>query len=71
MLGGLIQTNTTTDTNGIPLLMDIPWLGKLFRVDSDSERRTELMMLIVPYVIDNHQDAKAVTQAMHDLMTMQ
>ena len=63
LLGGLISTNTTTDTTGIPLLMDIPWLGRLFRVDSDSERRTELMMLIVPYIIDNHQDAKAVTEA--------
>ena len=71
LLGGLIQTNTTTDTSGVPYLMDIPWLGKLFRVDSDSDRRTETMMLIVPYVIDDNEDAKAVTQAMHDLMSMQ
>jgi general secretion pathway protein D len=71
LLGGLISTNITTDTTGIPLLMDIPWLGKFFKVDSESERRTELMILIVPYVIDNHEDAKAVTQAMHDLMSMQ
>ena len=71
LLGGLISTNITADTGGIPLLKDIPVFGRLFSTESESERRTELMMLIVPYVIDNHEDARAVTRAMHGLMNMQ
>lgn len=70
LLGGLISTTSTDDSSGIPLLMDIPLLGRLFRVDSTSETRTMLVMLIVPYIIDNDREARAVTEAMQNQLPL-
>jgi general secretion pathway protein D len=64
----LIATTSSDNSSGIPLLMDIPYLGKLFRVDSVNETRTMLMMLIVPYIIENDQDAREITEAMKGLL---
>jgi general secretion pathway protein D len=63
LLGGLIE-NTYSDSNkGIPLLKDIPVLGHLFRSSGQSTERRELIMLIVPYVVNDENDAQQLTQA--------
>ena len=46
LLGGLIEKNKTQSTAGIPLLKDIPALGRLFRRSSPGLLRNELMILI-------------------------
>ena len=48
--------------NGVPYLMDVPVLGRLFRVEKDRRERTELIVLITPYVIRNRGEAEAVTK---------
>lgn len=63
LLGGLISSNSSQGNAGIPLLKDIPGLGHLFRTDSDKSDRTELIILITPYIIANDNDAQAVTDA--------
>ena len=63
MLGGLISDNTTKGDAGIPLLKDIPGVGQLFRNNTDKSDRTELIILITPYIISNDNDAQAVTDA--------
>ena len=63
LLGGLISKNSSQGNAGIPLLKDIPGLGQLFRTNSDKSDRTELIILITPYVIANDNDAEAVTNA--------
>jgi len=63
LLGGLISKNSSQGNAGIPLLKDIPGLGQLFRTNSDKSDRTELIILITPYVIANDNDAEAVTDA--------
>ncbi|QAU25488.1 type II secretion system protein GspD [Dyella sp. M7H15-1] len=61
LLGGLIQ-QTNTDTNsGVPVLSDIPLLGKLFGSTGRNKSRTELIVLITPRVITNSDDAKQIT----------
>jgi len=50
-LGGLISTNHTTTASGIPLLMDIPLIGQLFRSDNHIVERTELIVLVTPRVL--------------------
>ncbi len=63
LLGGLIS-NTKSDGNaGIPLLKDIPVLGQLFRNNTGKSDRTELIVLITPYIIEDDNDAQAVTEA--------
>ncbi len=63
MLGGLISGNTSTGDSGVPILKDIPLLGNLFRTTNASKDRTEVIVLITPYVINDDFDAHAVTDA--------
>ena len=57
LLGGMIKKNVNTAKEGIPYLMDIPLLGKLFSSTSILETNTELLILITPRVIDSHEDS--------------
>ena len=52
-LGGLINTQLRDSVSGIPLLSDIPGLGKLFSSTSNEEIRQELMIFIQPRIVDN------------------
>ncbi len=64
LLGGLISTTTTEETRGIPLLKDIPLLGQLFRTDAQSSSKSMVVMLIVPYIIEDQEEAAAITEAL-------
>lgn len=66
LLGGLISETQTEATTGIPLLSDVPLLGSLFRVDSTKRERLNLIMLIVPYVINNDYEAREISKTFRD-----
>ena len=71
LVGGLINTSETENEKKVPVLGDIPWLGKaLFTTTARSTSRTELMVLIAPYVIGNDRDGKAVTEAFKKRLTL-
>jgi general secretion pathway protein D len=61
-IGGIIAENKNENRSGIPYLMDVPVLGRLFRTNSDETTRTELIFLITPHVIRNRSEATAVTE---------
>lgn len=63
LLGGLISSNDNTGNTGVPLLKDLPGIGQLFRSNNDSRDKTELIVLITPYVIDDDLVAEQVTAA--------
>jgi general secretion pathway protein D len=63
LLGGLISSSRSQGETGIPVLKDLPVIGQLFRSDKNSQDRTELVILLVPYVIDGDEEAKAITEA--------
>jgi general secretion pathway protein D len=50
-LGGLISSNRTRNDSGIPYLKDVRWIGNLFKSKDNSDRRTELIVLISATVI--------------------
>lgn len=62
MLGGLITENATNSESGVPGLRDIPILGALFGKSAESNRRTELVVLITPRVVRNSNDAQLLTE---------
>ncbi|MHB1271835.1 MAG: secretin N-terminal domain-containing protein [Rhodanobacter sp.] len=68
VLGGLVSTKETKGNSGVPLLKDIPLIGNLFKSQSSDKSRTELLLLIVPYIIESNQQAKDVTTAVIDSM---
>ncbi|MFA6900680.1 MAG: type II secretion system secretin GspD [Desulfurivibrionaceae bacterium] len=53
MMGGLIKKGNTTTQNKIPLLGDIPLLGWAFKYEKQSNAKTELLVMITPYVIES------------------
>lgn len=60
VMGGLTKKTNTESESGIPLLKDIPWIGKwLFGSVSMSEKRSELLVFMTPYVLDDADSAKA------------
>ena len=59
VFGGLTETSTAESETGIPLLKDIPWIGKwLFGSVSQSESRKELLVFMTPYVLDDEDSAQ-------------
>lgn len=46
MLGGLISNDERTTQTGVPVLMDIPYLGALFRSDRTEKTQRELRIVI-------------------------
>jgi type IV pilus assembly protein PilQ len=52
VIGGLTQTSVTSSRTGIPLLMELPVLGKLFGVTNRQEQKRDLLILITPHVVD-------------------
>ena len=60
-LGGLIRDDQARSNSGIPLLREIPLLGKLFSTTTEGAARTELIVLITPRVVSNQLEARQVT----------
>ena len=61
-LGGLISDKNFRGNSGIPLLQDIPVLGPLFSTRTNTDLRTELLILLTPRVVNDQRDARALTE---------
>ena len=60
VLGGLTETYKSESETGIPILKDIPWIGKwLFGTVSQTETRKELLVFMTPYVLEEGDAAQA------------
>ncbi len=52
VLGGLFQMQKVTSVEKVPLLGDIPYLGRLFRHNMDDMEKREILIFITPKIID-------------------
>lgn len=59
ILGGLVQEGSSTTVRKVPLLGDIPGLGKLFRGESTQKETTELIFFITPRIVSTEGPAVA------------
>lgn len=62
VLGGLVSEDTRDSTTKVPLIGDMPLVGTFFRSKSNQKNRTELLVLITPYVVGNSIEALAETK---------
>ena len=62
VIGGLIRETKSDGASGTPWFTDLPVLSFLFGKTSDSISKTELIILISPYVIATPDDVDAVTR---------
>ncbi len=67
ILGGLIQNSTAVSHNKIPILGDIPLLGRLFRNSSADERKSELVIYITPHIFYGTEDGAKWNDVADDL----
>lgn len=64
LIGGLITEQREGANAGVPYLKDIPMVGGLFRTSgSTKSSRTEMVLLITPYVMEDDFDSRAMTEA--------
>ena len=68
VLGGLILETTSEGRSGIPILMDIPLLGKLFSKTTEDVFRTELLITVKPQVITNSSEMRRATEDLRHQM---
>jgi general secretion pathway protein D len=63
VIGGLIQSNNKKNKQGIPMLRDIPVVGNtIFSSTDREETRTELVLIIVPQIVNPEEDSRFVLQ---------
>lgn len=55
VLGGLMQDSMRQDDEGVPGLMDLPLLGRLFRSDTDETETRELIIFLTPRIVSPHE----------------
>jgi type IV pilus assembly protein PilQ len=53
VIGGLTVTSVDKTRSGIPLLVDLPIIGKLFGFSNTQEERQDLIILVTPRIIDD------------------
>ena len=65
-LGGLVEDSVTQTRNGVPFISRVPLLGELFKSQTDTTERTELLIIIKPRVIKSAQDATDATRELRE-----
>lgn len=58
VIGGLTQTQVSRNKSGIPILMDLPGIGRLFSQTDVTERKQDLLILITPHIVDEGEVVK-------------
>ncbi len=66
-IAGLFQNNGQNDIIGLPLLMNIPILGALFRSTDFKRNESELVIIVTPYIVkpaDRPSDVRLPTDGL-------
>lgn len=61
VLGGLIEDSYSDGSSGVPFLSSIPIIGALFRSDSKSRAKTNLLVFIRPYILRDKEQSADIT----------
>lgn len=68
VLGGLLQDEYSGNQEKVPLLGDIPLFGNLFKTESRSRKKTNLMVFLRPVVVRDGAAAEQLSLDRYDLM---
>ncbi|WP_313331158.1 type II secretion system secretin GspD [Comamonas sp.] len=66
VMGGLIRDRNEDSDSGIPLLKDIPIIGKAFSSTVRKTARTELLLVMTPRVVRTDVDVREVSEELRD-----
>jgi general secretion pathway protein D len=71
VLGGLLQNQVNNTRQKVPVLGDIPLLGALFRSDSRTMSKTNLMIFMRPVVMTDDRSVEQVTGGKYEFLRQQ
>ena len=69
VFAGLITKSRINATRKVPFLGDIPALGRLFRYDTETDNRSELLIFMTPHVIDSEDEMEQMNLNESDRMS--
>jgi type IV pilus assembly protein PilQ len=61
VIGGLTESQVNESERGVPLLMDIPILGNLFKTQSHNEEKRDLIILVTPHIVGSSAGTNAAS----------
>ena len=53
VIGGLTVTEKSKFRSGIPFLMNLPYIGRLFSQNTNNETKRDLLILVTPHILDD------------------
>ena len=68
VLGGLIEDMTSDETNAVPFLGSLPGIGALFRYETRTRTKTNLMVFLRPHIVRDSRDGASVTLDRYNYM---
>jgi len=71
IIGGLVKDKSGNSVNKIPILGDIPILGYAFRYSDKSLDKTNLIVMLTPYIIDKTTQLSSLKEALGKLNTIE
>ena len=71
IIGGLIENRNETTNQKVPVLGDIPVIGGLFRNDSTTMTKKNLVVIVTPYMIPKSKDITYVRNQLSELKGME
>ncbi len=60
VIGGLMQDKKSESESKVPFFGDIPIIGWLFKNWSDTSKKTNLVLLLTPYIVRNEEDFRKI-----------
>jgi len=71
IIGGLVKDNLDTTTTKVPLLGDIPVLGKIFKHKEQINDKTTLVILLTPYIVKKSENLDRLRKILGKLETLE
>ncbi len=71
VLGGLLQDEYSGNQEKVPVAGDIPFFGNLFKSETRSRKKTNLMVFLRPVVVRDAQQSDSLSMDRYDLMRLQ
>ncbi|HEY8089987.1 MAG TPA: type II secretion system protein GspD, partial [Polyangiaceae bacterium] len=62
VIGGLVADKVSHEAVKVPILGDIPLLGLLFRHTVDTRDKTDLVLVLTPYIIRDQDDMRRIVE---------
>jgi general secretion pathway protein D len=66
VLGGLLRKDRSVSKSGVPILSDIPLLGRLFTLNTVNHGKQNLLVFLKPTVLNNEDDDKKISHGLYN-----